>query len=111
MAAASHPHTPRPDAHPLVRQQDTKLAANAEEERAWVEKQQAASSSGGGGGNADGSAAAAPVEYHFVCEAFFMALKSLHFGLVKLIDRRDNLGRDMQHRMRDVQAMEGAMAR
>ncbi len=27
-----------------------------------------------------------PGEYHFICECFFMTLKSLHFGLVKMLD-------------------------
>ena len=27
-----------------------------------------------------------PTEYHFICECFFMTLKSLHLGLAKMVD-------------------------
>ncbi|GBF98629.1 ubiquitin conjugation factor E4-like [Raphidocelis subcapitata] len=79
--------------------EDTKLAASADEERAWREE-------------ASKSAADPPApapEFHFVCEAFFMALKALHLGLVRLPDKRDNYARELQHMMRETAAMEGAL--
>lgn len=48
--------------------QDSKLAATQSEAVALIEKQQ----------QQDGN-------YHFICESFFMTLKALHLGLIKLI--------------------------
>jgi hypothetical protein len=61
---AGAPHHPTPRAGPPARpQQDTKLAASAEEEKAWRDKQ------------AEAAAGAPAPEFHFVCESYFMALK------------------------------------
>lgn len=77
--------------------EDTKLAASADEEKTWRQQQQ-------GEGPPP-----TPPEYHFVCEAFFMALKALHLGLARLPDRRDSLAREAQYGAREAQALEGAM--
>lgn len=37
-----------------------------------------------------------------------MALKALHLGFVRLIERRDTLARDMQHTAQEVAALEAA---
>ena len=90
--------------------QDTKLAATSEEEAAWLERTAAhagastssSSSPGGGGGGAD---------FHFVCEAFFMTLKSLHLGLVKVVSEGNDEMRRLQDLTRMQQEMEAALAR
>ena len=59
---------------------ETKLAVDAEEQRAVLERQ------------ASNQAASTP-SYHFICEAFFMTAKGLHLGLVKMIQDQYNLAR------------------
>ena len=60
--------------------EETKLAVDAEEQRAVLERQ------------ASHSGASTP-SYHFICEAFFLTAKGLHLGLVKMIQDLYNLAR------------------
>ncbi len=52
--------------------EDTKLAVDAEEQEALVERMRS------------GAAASTPA-YHFICECFFLTAKGLHLGFVKAI--------------------------
>ena len=52
--------------------EDTKLAVDAEEQEALVERMRS------------GAAASAPA-YHFICECFFLTAKGLHLGFVKAV--------------------------
>jgi hypothetical protein len=59
---------------------DTKLAVDAEEQRAVQERL------------SSGDAASTP-SYHFICECFFLTAKGLHLGLIKMIQDLYNLAR------------------
>ena len=52
---------------------DTKLAVDAEEQEALLERARS------------GAAASTRGSYHFICECFFLTARSLHLGLVKTI--------------------------
>ena len=60
--------------------EETKLAVDAEEQRAVLERL------------ASGAGASTP-PYHFICEAFFLAARGLHLGLVKVIQDLYNIAR------------------
>lgn len=60
--------------------EDTKLAVDAEEQEALIERM------------ASGSAASAP-SYHFICECFFLTARSLHLGFVKTVQDTYNVAR------------------
>lgn len=50
--------------------------------------------------HAGASSAPTYPEYHFICECFFMTLKSLHLGLMKMLDDFDVLMR-VRERVRE----------
>ena len=52
---------------------DTKLAVDAEEQEALLERARSGASASTRGG------------YHFICECFFLTARSLHLGFVKTI--------------------------
>lgn len=60
--------------------EDTKLAVDAEEQKSLLER-------------LDSGAAASTPSYHFICECFFLTAKSLHLGLIKVIQDLYNLAR------------------
>lgn len=47
--------------------------------------------------------------YHFICECFFMTLKALHLGTVKIITSLSNLARQIQRWTDDMEEMEAAL--
>lgn len=85
--------------------QDTKLAATQEQEAAWKERL-----AGSGSASTSSSGASAP-EFHFVCEAFFMALKALHLGVAKVVGDMQEEARHLQHYMAGQQELEGMLTR
>jgi hypothetical protein len=95
---------------PLLRlhREDTKVAAKPDADAAWRERvlshsaaststspQPASNGHGSGGGAAAGSGSdnKSLPEFHFICECFFMTLKGLHLGLVKMTDDLTGLQR------------------
>lgn len=60
--------------------EDTKLAVDAEEQRAVTERLKS------------GYTASTP-SYHFICECFFLTAKGLHLGIIKMIQDMYNLAR------------------
>ena len=60
--------------------EDTKLAVDAEEQEALVERMRS------------GSAASTP-SYHFICECFFLTARGLHLGFVKTVQDTYNVAR------------------
>ena len=60
--------------------EETKLAVDAEEQRAVLERLRS---------NSDASTP----PYHFICEAFFLTARGLHLGLVKMIQDLYNIAR------------------
>ncbi|CAK0786013.1 hypothetical protein CVIRNUC_009226 [Coccomyxa viridis] len=74
--------------------EDTKLAVDAEEQEALIERM------------ASGSAASAP-SYHFICECFFLTARSLHLGFVKTVQDTYNVARTQGNLDRDLRQMEG----
>jgi hypothetical protein len=79
----------------MVHPQDTKLAATQEQEAAWRE----------------GLAGSPAPEFHFVCEAFFMALKALHLGVAKVVGELQDDARALQHYTAGQQEMENMLTR
>ena len=60
--------------------EDTKLAVDAEEQGALIDRMQS------------GSAASTP-SYHFICECFFLTARGLHLGFVKTVQDTYNVAR------------------
>jgi hypothetical protein len=60
--------------------EDTKLAVDAEEQRAILER-------------VESGATASTPSYHFICECFFLTARSLHLGLIKMIQDLYNIAR------------------
>lgn len=60
--------------------EDTKLAVDAEEQEALVERMRS------------GTAASTP-SYHFICECFFLTAQGLHLGFVKTVQDTYNVAR------------------
>lgn len=86
--------------------QDTKLAATQEQEAAWKERL-----AGSGSASTSSSSGASAPEFHFVCEAFFMALKALHLGVAKVVGDMQEDARHLQHYMAGQQELEGMLTR
>ncbi|KAL6763344.1 ubiquitin elongating factor core-domain-containing protein [Haematococcus lacustris] len=96
---------------------DTKLGASSAEDEAW--RQQVAgplmpspspSSPGSAPPSGNGSAAAKGPQWHFICEVFFMTLKGLHLGLVKMVDDLDGYARALGPMTEDVRELEAQAA-
>ncbi len=49
-------------------------------------------------------------EYHFICECFFMTAKSLHLGVVKLVNDMQGIGREIQHYQREKEEYEAELS-
>ncbi|MEW5316627.1 MAG: hypothetical protein WDW38_007987 [Sanguina aurantia] len=110
---------------------DTKLAADQEEEKAVREKMVrecsagngASSSTTGGGsssnggtptppgnGGSSGGAAAEYPDYHFICQVYFLTLKAMHLGPVKLATSMQDAQQEYQHYAGEVQQLDEAVA-
>lgn len=61
--------------------EDTKLAVDAEEQGALLERMRS------------GATASTTGSYHFICECFFLTAKGLHLGFVKTVQDLYNLAR------------------
>lgn len=69
--------------------QDTKLAATQQQETGWVQQQleqQQQRQSADGGSVPPTPGAVSEGGWHFICECFFMTLKALHLGVIKVVD-------------------------
>jgi len=100
-------HNPRLDFS-----EDTKISATLQDDAAWRERVASsaeASSSDGATANGGGSAKR-HIDYHFICECFFMTLKSLHLGLAKMVDDYIQMGQRIPRLQPYVQDIEEQMA-
>ncbi|KAF5841726.1 ubiquitin conjugation factor E4 [Dunaliella salina] len=100
-------HNPRLDFS-----EDTKISATLQEDAAWRERVASsaeASSSDGATPNGGGSSKR-HIDYHFICECFFMTLKSLHLGLAKMVDDYIQMGQRIPRIQPYVQDIEEQMA-
>lgn len=50
-------------------------------------------------------------DFHFICECFFLTLKSLHLGLVQAINHMISLLRSIHHLKQEVDAREALLSR
>jgi hypothetical protein len=71
--------------------QDAKLAATQQQEAEWVQQQQEQQQqqqqqSADGGSVPPTPGAVSEGGFHFICECFFMTLKALHLGVMKVVD-------------------------
>eukprot|EP00210_Caulerpa_lentillifera_P006815 g6514.t1 len=47
-------------------------------------------------------------DHHFICECFFMTLKALHLGSVKVISSGGQIGREIRHITNEIEELEAA---
>lgn len=80
---------------------ETRLAADSEAITNWVASW---NTTGTDSGPTIGIGTGGKIQYHFICECFFMTARALHLGIRKSIDNLRSMSRNINHLDEDIEA-------